>query len=70
MCKFLKWTSFWLIFIGAVNWGLIALFGFDLVEFLFGSMTLWTRIVYGLVALSAFVYLSTLYLCEKNMDNY
>ena len=30
--------------IGAVNWGLIGLFKFDLVAFLFGSMTLLSRI--------------------------
>ena len=31
--------------IGAVNWGLIGLFKFDLVAFLFGSMTLLSRII-------------------------
>lgn len=41
-----------LIIIGAINWGLIALFEFDLVATLFGEMTLLSRIVYGLVGLS------------------
>ena len=41
-----------LIIIGALNWGLIALFSFDLVAWLFGSMTLLSRIVYGLVGLA------------------
>ncbi len=41
-----------LIIIGALNWGLIALFEFDLVAAIFGEMTVWSRIVYGLVGLS------------------
>ena len=34
--------------IGALNWGLIALFDLDLVATLFGEMTMLSRIVYGL----------------------
>ncbi len=41
-----------LIIIGAINWGLIALFKFDLVAALFGDMTVISRIVYGLVGIS------------------
>ncbi len=41
-----------LIIIGAINWGLIALFEFDLVATLFGEMSMISRIVYGLVGLS------------------
>ena len=41
-----------LIIIGAINWGLIALFKFDLVATLFGEMSVLSRIVYGLVGLS------------------
>ena len=41
-----------LIIIGALNWGLIGLFGFDLVATLFGEMSVISRIVYGLVGLS------------------
>lgn len=42
-----------LCLIGALNWGLIGLFGFDLVAFIFGPMTILSRIVYTLVGLSA-----------------
>ena len=41
-----------LVIIGAVNWGLIALFSFDLVAFLFGNMTMLSRLVYGLVGIA------------------
>ncbi|KJS87333.1 MAG: membrane protein [Peptococcaceae bacterium BICA1-8] len=39
-----------LVIIGALNWGLIGLFGFDLVATLFGGQNaLLSRIVYSLV---------------------
>lgn len=41
-----------LIIIGAINWGLIAIFNFDLVAALFGDMTVLSRIIYGLVGIS------------------
>ena len=41
-----------LIMIGAINWGLIGLFRFNLVELLFGDMTVLARIVYSLVGIS------------------
>ena len=40
-----------IVIIGAIIWGLIGLFGFNLVAMLFGSMTLLSRIIYGLVGL-------------------
>lgn len=47
--------------VGAINWGLIGFFNFDLVAFLFGSMTWLSRIVYALVGISG-LYLLTFYL--------
>lgn len=41
-----------LVIVGAVNWGLIGLFGFDLVATLFGDMSVISRIVYTLVGIS------------------
>lgn len=41
-----------LIVIGAINWGLIGLFRFDLVATLFGEMSALSRIVYSLVGIS------------------
>ncbi len=46
------WIALILMIVGAINWGLVGAFGFDLVAFLFGPMTLVTRIVYGLVGLA------------------
>ena len=39
------------VVIGAINWGLIGFFKFDLVSWLFGSMSLLTRIIYAIVGL-------------------
>lgn len=41
-----------LIIIGAINWGLIGFFGFDLVATIFGEMPVISRIVYVLVGIS------------------
>lgn len=42
-----------LVIIGALNWGLIALFKFDLVASLFGGQDAFlSRVIYGLVALA------------------
>ena len=42
-----------LLLIGALNWGLVGLFGFDLVAALFGQMSLLSRMVYAIVGLAA-----------------
>ena len=59
--KFLDYIALTIAIIGAVNWGLIGLFSFDLVAFIFGNMSLISRIVYTLVGLSG-LYLITFYL--------
>ena len=41
--------------IGAVNWGLVGLLNFDLVAFLFGTMSLLTRIVYTVVCICGII---------------
>ena len=42
-----------LLVIGGLNWGLVGFFGFDLVAGLLGEATVLSRVVYGLVGLSA-----------------
>ena len=41
-----------LIIIGAINWGLIGFFEFNLVDTIFGTMSIISRIIYRLVGLS------------------
>ena len=51
--------------VGGLNWGLVGLFGFDLVAWLFGSQTaVLARVVYVVVALSA-LWCSTLIFRER-----
>ena len=42
-----------LLIVGGLNWGLVGLLNFDLVAAIFGEMSLLSRVVYGLVGLSA-----------------
>lgn len=42
-----------LLIVGGLNWGLVGLFGFDLVAALFGQMSPLSRAVYVLVGISA-----------------
>lgn len=41
-----------LIIIGAINWGLVGIFNFNLVEAIFGGLSVITRIIYTLVGIS------------------
>ena len=53
MSNWMRTTALVLTIIGGLNWGLVGLFGFDLVAYIFGPMSILSRIVYLLVALSA-----------------
>lgn len=57
--KTLDYTALIITVIGAVNWGLIGIFRFNLVSFLFGDMTWISRIIYILVGICG-LYLLTL----------
>lgn len=41
-----------LVIIGAINWGLIGIFNFNLVDSIFGTMSIVSRIIYILVGIS------------------
>ena len=41
-----------LVIVGALNWFLVGVFAFDLVAFIFGSMSIVSRITYAAVGLS------------------
>lgn len=41
-----------LVIVGAINWGLIGFFHFDLVATLFGNMSAFSRVVYALVGIA------------------
>lgn len=53
--KVLYYIALTLVIIGAVNWLLIGLFSFDLVATLFGSMSVFSRIIYVLVGIAGLI---------------
>jgi uncharacterized membrane protein YuzA (DUF378 family) len=52
-CNLTKKIVYTLILIGALNWGLVGAFRFDLVAYFLGDMTVASRIVYMLVGFAA-----------------
>lgn len=58
--KALDYTAITVVIIGAINWGLIGFFQFNLVDFIFGEMSWLSRIIYALVGICG-LYLLTLY---------
>lgn len=65
MFNFIKYCAYFIVLIGAINWGLVGFFNFDLVAFLFGEMTTVTRIIYAAVGISAIISLVTFSLCTE-----
>lgn len=60
MNRYLDYTALAVTIIGAVNWGLIGFFNFNLVGFLFGYESWLSRIIYMLVGICG-LYLISLY---------
>ncbi|WP_338596587.1 DUF378 domain-containing protein [Clostridium baratii] len=50
--KFVDKIALLLVVIGAINWGMIGIFDFDLIAMLFGHMSMISRIVYSLVGIA------------------
>lgn len=59
--KILNGTALTIAIIGALNWGLIGIFRFDLVAFIFGNMSWLSRLVYIIVGVVG-LYLLTFYM--------
>ena len=59
-----------LLVVGGLNWGLVSLFQFDLVAWLFGgSGSLFSRLVYTIVGLSGLWCISFLFRKKAVMDD-
>lgn len=58
--KTLNTISLILVIIGAVNWGLVGLFEFNIVSVLFGTFSAITRIIYCLIGIAGLVSISLL----------
>lgn len=47
------WIALVLVIVGGLNWALVGIFKFDLVAWIFGDMSVVSRIVYVLVGVAA-----------------
>jgi uncharacterized membrane protein YuzA (DUF378 family) len=65
----ITWLAVILLAVGGINWGLVGLFEFDLVAYIFGEefgeTNMITRIVYILVGVSALVTLAGLAMTQS-----
>lgn len=52
--NWLEWSAMVLVILGALNWGLVGLFDFNLVTWFFGDIKMIIPIVYDLIGLAAF----------------
>jgi uncharacterized membrane protein YuzA (DUF378 family) len=58
-----------LVIIGALNWGLVSLFRFDLVAALFGGPNAFlSRIVYALIGVSGLIAITYLFTDNRNRN--
>lgn len=57
----LKKVCLTLLIIGGINWGLVGIFDFNLVEAIFKENSFITKLIYALVGVSALVSISTLF---------
>ncbi len=51
--KSIHYVAYTLLWVGGLNWGLVGLFNFDLVQALLGGMPALANLVYVLVGVSA-----------------
>lgn len=61
--------AFWLVIVGALNWGLVGLMDWNLVASLFGAMGIVSRIIYILVGVSAIWLIVDLFRNQPVIDN-
>jgi uncharacterized membrane protein YuzA (DUF378 family) len=59
LMKWVHMIAYMVLFVGGLNWGLVGLFNFNLVSFLFGSMQGVEKFVYVLVGLSTVYVMAT-----------
>lgn len=70
-----NWIAFVILLIGGINWGLVGIFNFNLVSWIFGGYNAGSIIVYILVLLSAIwliiaaILQHQIRLCERNSRN-
>jgi len=64
----IDWVALGLVVVGGLNWGLVGIFGFDLVAGIFGEMSVFSRILYTLVGISAVYVGAIAYLLRRRPE--
>ena len=59
-----------LLIIGGLNWGLVGLFDFNLVSYIFGSFPLITKLIYDIVGLAAIYKIYKLFTCPMHCEKH
>ena len=66
----MDFISLLLVIIGAINWGSIGIFGFDIVGALFGGQgSIISRVIFTLVGLAGLWCITLLFRDKKNMED-
>lgn len=60
----LDWITLWLLTIGGINWGLVGLFNFDLVQLISFGVSWLPKVIYSVVGLSAVYVIIRLYMIK------
>ncbi|MBO7053064.1 MAG: DUF378 domain-containing protein [Alphaproteobacteria bacterium] len=55
--------------IGDLNWCLVGFFKFDLVAWIFGPMTIWSRLIYAIIGVSALIWAFIWMFSDDSADN-
>lgn len=67
--KVIDYIALVLVLVGAINWGLVGFFSFDLVCVIFGDMTIISRIIYALIGIAGLYALSFFGRLEQTMQD-
>jgi uncharacterized membrane protein YuzA (DUF378 family) len=62
--KFIRFLVLLLIVVGALNWGLVGFFHYNLIDDIFGVGSAWARIIYALVGLAGIYGISFFFVPE------
>jgi uncharacterized membrane protein YuzA (DUF378 family) len=63
----IDWIVLVLLIVGGVNWGLVGIFDFNLVEVIFGQATFVTKLIYDIVGVAAIYMIISL--ATRSNDN-
>lgn len=55
--------------IGAINWGFIGIFDFNLVDALFGEASVLSRVIYAIVGITGLINIGLLFTDYKDIDH-